>query len=707
MKEVSPGVTPRGTAGGGDGAAERMPALREGLEIVTRQPRGKKVQVFLADRGVESRVFELGDREHLLCRLMDGETTLEEAARLYQRRFGERLDPEDLRAFLEQMEAEGFIKGRAARKITFPEALAAGDFLPYARVRLGGGDRLVGWLAGRTGWLFSLPVRILSAAVFLLGVNTLIREWPVFWKALEYHWGLVFLITVLLSTITLVHAPRNLVQAVACKRSGGYVSEMGLTFPYYLIPGFYCEFTDVRWLDDKNRLIRTISAGLWYQLSVWGVAMIGWFGSAPGSLMRSIWLALSIGSGAGFLLIVANPLMGADGYRLLATWLEIPQLRERSLAALGAWLGRKPLPEPLSPRERRWFLFFGLIVLAFTVGYLVVILTLTGRGLMTTFQGAGALVTLGLVVHFFATPARRMLSGMDSYTKLREKAGQAGRRLNWRFWALIGGAIVLFLPYPYETGGPFTILPGKSSEIHCEVEGGRIAEVFVNEGDFVKAGQPLGQIDQREYRKNLEFTQASLEETEARLDYLRKELAMLQNPPDIESILALEAEQRRLKTLVADYETELALTTLTSPIEGRVVTPEIQHSVGRYLRKGDLFAEVEQADDIRVEIQVPEADAPQVELGARVKVVAWAFPNETHYGEVEKIAPIASADVDVLDISPENAVRVIAALPNPNLRFKSQTTGFAKIRTEWIPVWYVLSRLITRWFQVQVWYWIP
>jgi biotin carboxyl carrier protein len=399
--------------------------------------------------------------------------------------------------------------------------------------------------------------------------------------------------------------------------------------------------------------------------------------------------------------------MGADGYRLLSTWLEIPQLRERSLAALGAWLGRKPLPEPLTPRERRWFLLFGIIVLAFTVGYLVVILTLTGRGLMSTFQGAGALVTLGLALHFFSKPARRMLSGMDSYTKLREKAGDAGRRLNWRFWALIAGAVILFLPYPYETGGPFTILPGISTEVHCEVEGGRVAQVFVSEGDFVEAGAPLGQIDQREYLKNLEFTQASLEETEARLDYLRKELAMLQNPPDIESILALEAEQRRLKTLVADYQTELELTTLTSPIDGRVVTPEIEHAVGKYLRKGDLFAEVEQADQVRVEIQVPEADAPQVELGSRVKVVAWAFPNETHYGAVEQIAPIAATEVDALDISPENAVRVIAALPNPSLRFKSQTTGFAKIRTEWIPVWYVFSRLVVRWFQVQVWYWIP
>jgi putative peptide zinc metalloprotease protein len=684
-----------------------MPRLRADLKLVTRQGRGEPLRRFLADRSESGKLFELGEKEHYLCNLLDGETPVAEAFSLYEERFAERLEPEDLEGFLSQLEGEGFLEGRAARKLTVPEAFAAGDFLPYGRIRLGRGDRLVGWLAGRLGWLFGMPGRAVATGVFLLGLNTLLREWPIFWRAIDYHWGLIFVVTLVLGTALVVHAPRNLLQAVACKRGGGYVSEMGITFPYYLVPGFYCEYTDVGWLDDKKRLMRTIAAGIWYQLFIWGAAMIGWFGCAQGSLARSLWLALACGSGAGLLLIVANPLTGADGYKLLSTWLEIPQLRERSLAALGAWIWRRRPPEPLTRRERKWFIIFGAAVFVFTIGWLVLILALTGQGLMSAFEGAGALLTLGFAVLFFSKPAGRMMSGMESINKVRARTGAMARGSGWRFYALIGAAIILFLPYPYETGGPFTLLAGLESEIHCEIDGGRIAEVNVREGDFVKAGQALGQIDRREYEKNLEFTRASLEETEARLDYLRKELAMLQNPPDIESILALEAEQRRLKTLVADYERELELTTLLSPIDGRVVTPDIQNNVGRYLRKGDLFAIVEQAETVRVEIQVPEADAPQVDLGARVKVVAWAFPNETHYGKVEEIAPIASADVEVTDLTPENAVRVIAALPNPDLRFKTSTTGFAKIKTEWIPVWYVISRLIVRWFQVQVWYWIP
>lgn len=685
----------------------RLPALRKNVEIVAHQLRGRPMHHFLVDRSGEGRVFELGRREHVLCLMMDGETTVEQALERYEKELGAPLAVVDLESFVEQLRGEGFVEGAPPRRATPPEAFAGDDYVPNARIRISRGDRLVAWLAERLGWAFTAPAQVVAGAVILLGLNTLVREWGSFWAGLSYHWGLAFLITIVLSTSLLVHAPRKLLQAVACKRGGGYVQEIGVSFAYYLVPGLYCHYTDTRWIDDRKRLMRTLAVGLWYHAFAWGVAMIGWFVSSPGSFLRGIWLALAAGSGLAMLLIVANPLVQGDGYLLLTTWLETPRLRERALAAFGSWIARRPAPEPLSRRERRWFLLFGLLAFLFTLGYLAFIAVVAGVELSGALEGAGALLALGIAAMLFSKPAGKALSGSASFERARARVSDLGSRPGWRFWAMVGAAILLFLPYPYETGGPFTILPGAQSEVHCEIEGGRIAEVYVREGEFVKAGQPLGRIDPREYEKNLDFTRASLEETDAKLDYLRKELAMLQTPPDIESILALEAEARRLHTLVQNYTRELELTTMTAAIDGRVTTPEIQHKVGRYLRKGDLFATVEQAERVRVEIQVPEADAPQVEVGARVKVVAWAYPSETHYGAVQEIAPIASAPVYSPAFETENAVRVIAELPNPDLRFKSQTTGFAKIKTDWIPVWYVLSRLIVRFFQVQVWYWIP
>jgi multidrug resistance efflux pump len=269
--------------------------------------------------------------------------------------------------------------------------------------------------------------------------------------------------------------------------------------------------------------------------------------------------------------------------------------------------------------------------------------------------------------------------------------------------------VLLLLPYPYETGGPFSIVPALRAEVHCEIDGGRVGAVLVREGERVSAGQPLARLDPREYERNVRSTESRLDEARAKLDLMRKELYLLQNPPNIEAIHALEAEIRQLDTLLADYRRQLELTVLRSPIAGRVTTPQVEQFAGKYLKQGDLFATVEQADSVQVEIYVPEADVPQVQVGAPVKVVAWAYPYETFHGQVADIAPLAVPAPGT--VAPEKAsvksVRVVAQMPNPDLRLKTQLTGFAKIKADRIPVGLVLSRLLARWFAVQVWYWLP
>jgi putative peptide zinc metalloprotease protein len=70
---------------------------------------------------------------------------------------------------------------------------------------------------------------------------------------------------------------------------------------------------------------------------------------------------------------------------------------------------------------------------------------------------------------------------------------------------------------------------------------------------------------------------------------------------------------------------------------------------------------------------------------------------------VTEVAPVAAVPTN----SKVNSVRVIAELPNPDQRLKSQITGYAKIRAGRMLFGFVLSRLVIRWFQVQFWYWIP
>jgi putative peptide zinc metalloprotease protein len=683
-----------------------FPALRADVEFVIRPGSGRHPTYLVEDRFTGA-VYELGEREVFLARQLDGQTSLPRLAGEFAEEFGTPVALEDLEAFVRHLAALGLLEGAAAPRITLPEILSPDELLPVARIRLLRGDRLVSWLGRRLAWVWSRPVAWAVAAVTAAGLAVGLLSAPRLLDSIAQHWSLTFVVSLLLLGSAVVHVPRALLHGVLAKRYGAQISGIGVTLIYYVIPWFYCDWSDIAWVRSRARRLEVIAVGLYYQGAVLAVAAIAWRLTEPGTV-NSLWLALLTSTGIGLLVFTGNPLVKMEGYLLLATWLEIPRLRERALAALGAWMARRPPPEPLSPRQWRWFILYALCCFVYALGHWVLLVALMGQGLTAAYGAGGAAATVLLAAFLAQRPLGRFLGGLWPVRWLMSKDGGM-RRWTWRVGIVLVIAVLLLLPYPYETGGPFNIVPALRAEVHCEIDGGRVGTVLIREGERVSAGQPLARLDPREYERNVKGTESRLDEARAKLELMRKELYLLQNPPNIEAIHALEAEIRQLDTLLGDYRRQLELTVLRSPIEGRVTTPLIEQFAGKYLKQGDLFATVEQADSVQVEIYVPEADVPQVKVGAPVKVVAWAYPYETFHGQVADIAPLAVPTPGT--VAPEKAsvksVRVVAQMPNPDLRLKTQLTGFAKIKAEKIPVGLVLSRLLARWFAVQVWYWLP
>lgn len=686
--------------------APPLPALRPDVEFTIRPVRGAAPRYLVEDRFTGA-TYELGEREVFLCRQLDGRTTLADVARRYEESFYVPIHADDLDAFVRQVGDLGLLVASTPRPMTLPEVFNPEAILPIARIPLFRGDRLLGFLARHTGWLASRPMQALYALAVIGALLITVLDWSVLFDAVWQHWTPAFLFGVVLVACVAVHTPRAFVHGVACKRYGAQVTGVGLVLLYYAIPWLYCDYSDVVWMRDKPARLRIIAVGLYYQVVVFAVAVFGWALTDPG-FANSLWLALGLAAALSFLVFTANPLVKMEGYLLLVNWLEVPALRERALAAAGAWLMRRPQPELLTRRERRLFVFYGILCFVYALGHLVLFLTLAGQGLTAAWEAGGAAATVIVAVYLVHRPLGRFLAARPAVRWLIARNAGMTRWL-WRLGIVVVVVLILLIPYPYETGGPFTIVPDQRGEVHAEIDGGRIVKVTVREGEAVKAGQELGQIDPREYERNVAATQAQLDEAQARLRLLKKELALLTNPPNIETMQALEAEIRKLTSMLADYKKQLELTTLRAPFAGRVTTPQIEQSVGKYLKQGDLFATVEQTKDVQVEVFVPEADGPQVKVGARVRVVPWAYPYETFIGTVKDIAPLALPQPGIAptDKTAAKSVRVIAQVANADLRLKTQITGYAKIKTDTIPLWQVLSRLITRWFAVQFWYWLP
>lgn len=96
-----------------------------------------------------------------------------------------------------------------------------------------------------------------------------------------------------------------------------------------------------------------------------------------------------------------------------------------------------------------------------------------------------------------------------------------------------------------------------------------------------------------------------------------------------------------------------------------------------------------------------ETDIGLVEVNDRVRLKAWAIPDEERIGTVVSIAPSAEAEEF------GRVVRVKTQFPNEEGFFRPEMTGFAKIEGAEMKTWEAFSRLIVRFFQIEVWGWIP
>ncbi|HNR12300.1 MAG TPA: hypothetical protein PKM59_03185, partial [Thermodesulfobacteriota bacterium] len=230
--------------------------------------------------------------------------------------------------------------------------------------------------------------------------------------------------------------------------------------------------------------------------------------------------------------------------------------------------------------------------------------------------------------------------------------------------------IVFFVPfYPFSVGGDFQLLPVNQLGIRAQVTSD-IKEVFVEEGDWVKEGDPLVMLLGRDQMRRQESLKASLDEAHSRLKLLekgpkpeevaraeqaartaetayqystreadraekmyadkaiseqdyqaalqrrdvdreelalaKKNLSLVKSGAREEEIEAVKAEIRRLEVDLAHADEDVKLTTLVSPIEGRIITPGLKEKIGQRLAEGDLFAVIENARTIIAEIKVPE-----------------------------------------------------------------------------------------------------
>jgi HlyD family secretion protein len=200
-----------------------------------------------------------------------------------------------------------------------------------------------------------------------------------------------------------------------------------------------------------------------------------------------------------------------------------------------------------------------------------------------------------------------------------------------------------------------TIEPVKEVEVRPRIAG-IVEKIHVDDGDSVKPGQPLVEIERELLASQLREAEAAVREARVALRYAKIELdraAELQRTgaasPQHEdgarsSHERAEAGLARAEAVYDTLKTQLSYATVTSPLAGRVLDVHVEEgsavSPVTAVTGGTLLLSLAATDTLHLEGLVDENEVARVALGQPARIRTEAYGGRVFAGRVREIAPL-------------------------------------------------------------------
>jgi membrane fusion protein (multidrug efflux system) len=169
---------------------------------------------------------------------------------------------------------------------------------------------------------------------------------------------------------------------------------------------------------------------------------------------------------------------------------------------------------------------------------------------------------------------------------------------------------------------------------------GRIAQINFDEGQRVKKGQLLVQLDSAVSRAELVQMQASL--ALAKANYERAQELARRSAGTERALDEARWKLRNDEAAVKLAEARLEKYALSAPFDGVVGLRKV--SVGDLVKEGADLVNLEQVDPLKVDFRVPEVFLASLKVGQRIAVTVDALPGREFSGEVYAIDPLVDAN---------------------------------------------------------------
>lgn len=246
---------------------------------------------------------------------------------------------------------------------------------------------------------------------------------------------------------------------------------------------------------------------------------------------------------------------------------------------------------------------------------------------------------------------------------------------------------LMFVPLPYRVACDCEVQPVLRRYVAAPYDG-ILEKSFVESGDLVETNQVVAHLDGFQLRIELSGLRAELEGAKKRRDS-----ALAQG--EVAPSQIARSEMKRHQSKIEILEKQLTHLEVRSPVDGIVVSGDLEKVEGAPVEMGKTLFEIAPLDDMLAEIGIPESEIQYVESGMPVAIKLNAFPFKTWTGTIEKIHPRT-------EIVTEDSVFIAQVrLPNQENQLRPGMKGAAKIKSRYSPIGWNLFH--QSWESVRYW----
>jgi putative peptide zinc metalloprotease protein len=653
-------------------SSRRLPIrVRPDLEAKKQRYQGRVYWV--VKDPVALQYFRFEEEEFAILSMLDGESSLDEIAEEFERRFPpQSIQTEELQQFVGTLHRSGLVitdspgQGDQLKKRRDERVWkeAKQKFTNILSVRFKGIDP--DWILEAlysfppVRWFFTKTALVLCIILCLSALSLIFVQFDLFQSKLPdfntffaaENW---MLLAIVLGSTKILH---EFGHGLSCKHFGGECHEMGVML-LVLTPCLYCNVSDSWMLPNKWHRAAIGAAGMYVEVVLASICTFIWWFTEPG-LLHYVCLNIMFVSSVSTVLFNANPLLRYDGYYILSDLMEVPNLRQKATTILNRkmaeyCLGMEQQDDPFLPQKHQWL--FATYTVAAAVYRWVVVLSILyflnqvfePYGLKPLGQAIALMSIWGLVGQPFVK--------LYKFFKVPGRLNKVKRAPLLVTLAIVAALIaaVFTLPLPAYVYCPAVVHPRGAASVYAGVPA-MLEEVFVEPGEHVEAGQELARLKSIDLEIGIARLQGEVDGYKAEIRSLE---SIAFNDASASGRLGLARESlASAEEQLKKQQEDAARLTLRAPISGVVMEPDYKSNrtqdpkeleswegsplskknLGATLEATERFCRVGDPKSLEARIVISQDDIELVTEGQKVSLMLNQTTDLKYRSEITSIS---------------------------------------------------------------------